>query len=376
MSLPAVMFQERETASGHRIGHVTLHRQRQLNALNLEMCDLMLHRFRHWRSDEGIVAVLLDGAGDKGLCAGGDVAELIRHVRAGGPQRFAHGDAFFEVEYQLDRLIHEFPKPVVVYIHGICMGGGIGLTAGASHRVVSDGARVAMPEIQIGMFPDVGGGWFLNRVPGGAGLVMALTGLTINEADMLFAGLADYFVPREARDELYAKLLGHGWTGDATWDRKSLTCLMLSQHERFRTGLPSSNMQPRFETLRLIAAQPCVSAVRDAMLAAAADDPWFRVPADSLAHGSPTAAHVTWEYLRCCRRLSLAEVLTRDLPLARQFLRRADFPEGVRALLIEKDRRPVWSPGRFEDVTPALVAAHFTGQDRSAERGPDTEHPG
>jgi len=108
-------------------------------------------------------------------------------VRAGGPQRFVHGDAFFEVEYQLDRLIHEFPKPVVVYIHGICMGGGIGLTAGASHRVVSDGARVAMPEIQIGMFPDVGGGWFLNRVPGGAGLVMALTGLTINEADMLFA---------------------------------------------------------------------------------------------------------------------------------------------------------------------------------------------
>jgi enoyl-CoA hydratase/carnithine racemase len=376
MSLPAVMFEERATASGHRLGHVTLHRQRQLNALNLEMCDLMLHRFRRWRSDEGIVAVLLDGAGDKGFCAGGDVAELIRHVRAGGPQRFAPGDAFFEVEYQLDRLIHEFPKPVVVYIHGICMGGGIGLSVGASHRVVSDGARVAMPEIQIGMFPDVGGGWFLNRVPGGAGLVMALTGLTINEADMLFAGLADYFVPREARDELYAQLLGHAWTGHATSDRQSLTCLLLSQHECFRNGLPNSNLRSRFETLRWIAAQPCVRAVRDALLAAAADEPWFRVPADSLAEGSPTAAHVTWEYLRRCRRLSLAEVLAHDLPLARQFLRRADFPEGVRALLIDKDRTPVWSPGRFEDVTPALVAAHFTGQDQIAPRGLDSGHPG
>jgi enoyl-CoA hydratase/carnithine racemase len=362
MSLPPVVFEERETASGHRIGHATLHRQRQLNALNLEMCELLLQRLRRWQSDEGIVAVLLDGAGDKGFCAGGDVAEVIRHVREGSPQRFVYGDAFFEVEYQVDRLIHEFPKPVIAYSHGICMGGGIGLIAGASHRVVSNGSRFAMPEIQIGLFPDVGGGWFLNRVPGGAGLVMALTGMTINEADALFAGLADYYVPMAARDELYAQLLAHGWTGDATSDRESLTRLMLSQHRRFKAALPISDVHRYIDALHFIAAQPSAAAVRDALLAAAAEDPWFRVPADTLANGSPTAAYVTWEYLRRCRRLSLPEVLTLDLVLARQCQRHADFPEGVRALLIDKDRRPVWSPARFEDVTPALVAEHFEGK--------------
>jgi enoyl-CoA hydratase/carnithine racemase len=359
MSLPPVVFEERETGTGHRIGHATLHRQRQLNALNLEMCDLMLHRLRRWASDEGVVAVLLDGAGEKGFCAGGDVAEVIRHVREGGPQRFVYGDAFFEVEYQLDRLIHEYPKPLVSYSHGICMGGGVGLTAGASHRVVADGSRVAMPEIHIGLFPDVGGGWFLNRVPGGAGLVMALTGLTINEADAIFAGLADYFVPLEARDELYARLLAHDWSGDAARDRESLTRLMLSQHRRFRAGLPVSNLQQYLDALRFVAAQPNVIAVRDALLAAAAEDPWFRAPADSLANGSPTAAHVSWEYLRRSRRMSLAEVLELDLVLARQCQRHPDFPEGVRALLIDKDRAPAWSPARFEDVTPGLVAEHF-----------------
>jgi enoyl-CoA hydratase/carnithine racemase len=359
MSLPPVVFEERETASGHRIGCITLHRQRQLNALNLEMCELMLHRLRVWKSDQSIVAVLLDGAGDKGFCAGGDVAEVIRHVLAGGPQRFVYGDAFFEVEYQVDRMIHEYPKPVISYSHGICMGGGIGLTAGASHRVVSDRSRFAMPEIQIGLFPDVGGAWFLNRVPGGAGLVMALTGLAFNEADAIFAGMADYFVPLEARGDLYANLLALGWTGEAAADRTSLTRLLLSQHGRFKGALPVSELQRRFDVLRVIAAQPNVVAVRDALLAAAGEDPWFRAPSDSLANGSPTAAHVIWAYLRRCRHLSLAEVFALDLILARQCQRHRDFPEGVRALLIDKDRRPAWSPERFEDVTPTLVAEHF-----------------
>lgn len=359
MTHSPMLFEEREAAGGRRIGFATLHRPRQLNALNLEMCQLMLERLRSWASDERIAAVVLDAAGDKGFSAGGDVAEVIRHVRAGGPQRFVYGDAFFDVEYQLDLLIHTYPKPFVSYAHGICMGGGVGLAVGASHRVVSDNARIAMPEIHIGLFPDVGGGWFLNRVPGGAGALMALTGLTINEADALFAGLADYFVPVEARDELYAKLVALPWSGDARADRVELTRLLLSQHRRFKAGLPLSNLQQYYDAIRFITMQPEVEGVRDALLAAAAEDPWFKAPATSLANGSPTAAHVTWEYLRRTRRMSLPQVLELDLTLARQCQRHADFPEGVRALLIDKDRAPKWSPARFEDVTPGLVAEHF-----------------
>ncbi|MFM8556142.1 MAG: enoyl-CoA hydratase/isomerase family protein, partial [Betaproteobacteria bacterium] len=175
-----VVFEEWPTGGRRKVGVARLNRPRQLNAITLRMCELLRDRLREWASDEDVVAVWLEGAGDKGFSAGGDVAEVIRQVRAGGPRRFVYGDSFFEVEYQLDRMIHEYPKPLIGWIHGVCMGGGLGLVAGASTRIVTEQARLAMPEIHIGLFPDVGGGYFLNRVPGHAGIVMALTGLTIN----------------------------------------------------------------------------------------------------------------------------------------------------------------------------------------------------
>lgn len=356
-----VLFEEREVAGGRRIGFARLNRPRQLNALTLEMCQLMLDRFRAWASDEGIVAVVLEGEGAKGLCAGGDVAGVIREVRAGGAGRFIYGDAFFDVEYALDLLIHTYPKPLLSWSHGICMGGGVGLSVGASHRIVSENSKIAMPEIHIGLFPDVGGGWFLNRLPGGAGAVMALTGMMINEADAIFAGLADAFVPEEARAGFFDEMLGLDWNGEVAADRERLTRLCLSHHRKWKAGMPVARLQQYFDAIRFIAAQPTVTGVRDALLAAAAEDPYFKVPAENLANGSPTAAHVTFEYLRRTRQMSIAEVLRLDLVLARNFQRLHDFSEGVRALLIDKDRAPKWSPPRFEDVTPELVERHFRG---------------
>ena len=359
MSHPPVLFEERDAGGGLRVGFATLHRQRLLNALNLEMCVMMLDQLRRWASDESIAAVVLEGAGEKGFCAGGDVAEVVRHVRAGGPQRFVYGDAFFEVEYELDLLIHRYPKPLMSYSHGVCMGGGLGLVAGASHRVVADQSRIAMPEIHIGLFPDVAGGWFLNRVPGGAGIVMALTGMTINEADAIHAGLADFFVPQEAREELYAKVIALAWSGDAVRDRDALTRLLLSQHRRFKAGLPLCRLQQYAEAIRFIAQQPTVEEIGDCLRAAADEDPWFGVPAASLSNGSPTGAKVCAQYLRRTRTMSLDQVLALDLVLARQFQRRHDFPEGVRALLIDKDRSPAWQYSSMAQVPDEEVAGHF-----------------
>jgi enoyl-CoA hydratase/carnithine racemase len=355
-----VLFEEREVAGGRRIGFARLNRPKQLNALTLEMCQLMLDRFRAWASDEGIVAVMLEAAGPKGFSAGGDVAGVIRQVRAGGPQRFVYGDAFFEVEYTLDLLIHRYPKPLISWSHGVCMGGGVGLAVGASHRIVSESSKIAMPEIHIGLFPDVGGGWFLNRLPGGAGTVMALTGMIVNEADAIFAGLADAFIPEEARAGFVDALLALDWSGETGADRERLSRLCLSQHRRFKSGMPVSNLQQYFDAIRFIAAQPTVVGVRDALLAAADEDPYFRAAADNLAKGSPTAAHVTFEYLRRTRQMSIEQVLALDLVMARRFQRLNDFSEGVRALLIDKDRAPKWSPERFEDVDAALIASHFS----------------
>ncbi len=189
---------------------------------------------------------------------------------------------------------------------------------------------------------------------------MALTGLTINEADAIYAGLADAFVARELRDDLMTQLCAIHWTGRQSDDQAAVTRLAASFHRRCKPGLPVSNLQAYADALRFIGSQPDAIGVRDALAVAADEDPWFEAPARSLANGSPTGAKVSLEYLRRCRRLSLAEVLALDLVLARQFQRHHDFSEGVRALLIDKDKKPRWSPARFDEVGDDLVDAHFS----------------
>ena len=347
-----VLFELQPVVHGRFLGVAALNRPARLNALNLEMCRLLLDQFRIWASDESIVGILLVGAGAKGFCAGGDVAEVARQIRAGGPGRYVYGDQFFSVEYQLDLMIHQFPKPIIAYAHGVCMGGGLGLFSGASHRIVSDQAKLGMPEIHIGLFPDVGGGYFLNRMPGNAGLLMATTGLVINEADALFGGLADFFWPIEDRAKLIQGLAQLDWTGKASSDRKQVSLWLLMASRKYSSGLPTSNLRQYFDAIRYLTMLPDAIGLRDALLAASQEDPWFKAPAESLAHGSPTSAALIVEYMRRTRKMSLAEVLELDWLVARQCQRGHDFAEGVRALLIDKDRKPKWSPERLEDVSP------------------------
>lgn len=356
---PAVLFEEVEVGSGLRIGYARLNRPAQLNALNLDMCELMLTQFRLWQSNLAIVAVVLTANGSKGFSAGGDVAGVVREIRAGGDQCYEYGDTFFEVEYTLDRLIHRFQKPFLTHAYGVCMGGGVGLTVGGSHRIVSDRCRIAMPEIHIGLFPDVGGGWFLNRVPGRIGRVLALTGMMINEADALFAGFADGFVPAEENQVFYDRLHSLSWTRDNQANHALLTGHVQAANHRYQIGLPTAGLRQYYDALRFIAGQPSVPALLAALRSAADDDPFFEAAAKGLGNGSPTTALVADEYLNRSLYCSLDEVLAMDLALAKQFLRRHDFAEGVRALLIDKDRNPTWEPTTFEQVDPLVVTAHF-----------------
>ena len=355
-SQASVLFDE-IPAGAFRIGVATLNRAGRMNALTLDMCSLSLERLRAWQSDEGIACVILKGAGDKGFCAGGDVAQVIREVRAGGPRRFVYGDAFFTVEYALDLLIHTFGKPLVSVAHGITMGGGVGLTVGASHRVVGQTLKMAMPEIHIGLFPDVGGGWFLNRTPPGVGLLMALTGLMIDEADALHANLADWCLGEDARARLPDSLAALTWTGDARHDGAMLDTFFAAA----AAPVGPSTLAANAAEIRRLSKLPDTVAYRDGLLALAQDDAWWRAPSRSLAQGSPTAAAVTWEYMRRSRKLSLAQTLQLDLVLAKACQRHQDFPEGVRALLIDKDRTPRWSPPTFDAVDSQVVARHFDG---------------
>ena len=342
-----------------RIGIARLNRPGQLNALTLRMCQALLDQFRAWVSDTSIVCVILTGNGPKGFCAGGDVAEVVRQVRAGGPQRFVYGDAFFEVEYQLNALMHHFPKPLVTWAHGVDMGGGVGLSVAGSERIVTPGLKLAMPEIHIGLFPDVGGGWFLNRVPDEGGLLLALTGAVINEADALYARLADHVLPQSVWADFLEALCGLAWTGTVPAHRQALRALCTGLASEQATVLPESALLNHRDWVRRIGMAGSVGEVLTQLRAAAAEVPWFAAPLRNLEQGSPTAARVTFEYMRRARLLGVSEVLALDLTIARQCQRHPDFPEGVRALLIDKTRDAGWSPASAEAVDEAWVEGFF-----------------
>jgi enoyl-CoA hydratase/carnithine racemase len=357
---PDMVYETVDCATpGRRIGIARLNRPGQLNALNLAMCASMLATFRAWASDESIACVLLAGNGPKGFCAGGDVAEVIRRVRAGGPDRFVYGDAFFEVEYQLDALIHRYPKPFVTWAHGVDMGGGVGLSVAGSERIVTEGLKLAMPEIHIGLFPDVGGGWFLNRVPDEGGLLLAMTGAIVNEADALHARLADHAIAHARQPAFVERLAALDWSGPLAAQRAALRTFCTGFAAEAPLALPEGALLRHRDAVRRIGMAPTAAGVLDALRAAAADAPWFARPLENLAQGSPTAAAVTFEYMRRCRPLGIAEVLALDRVVARQCQRHPDFPEGVRALLIDKSRDAAWSPRTVAEVTPAWVAGFF-----------------
>jgi enoyl-CoA hydratase/carnithine racemase len=360
VSEPPVRFETRAAGGGRRIGLAWLNRPRQLNALNLDMCEVLVAQLSTWSADDAIVAVVLAGDGTKGFCAGGDVSRVVQEINGGGPEPFAYGDRFFTVEYRLDHLLHTYPKPLVTWAHGVTMGGGLGLSVAGSHRIVASGARLAMPEIHIGLFPDVGGGWFLNRVPDEAGVLMALTGVMLNEHDAIYARLADYVLDHSLQPAFLADFAAIDW-GETVADH-------LAQATHFCRGFEAAHAVPtgrcalrdRHAQIRSICTRAKLNGLVKGLREAASSDSWFDKPLASLLQGSPTAAAVTLAYLRRCRLLGLEQVLELDLVLAMQCQRHPDFPEGVRALLIDKDKAPRWSPATAADVTPALVEEFFT----------------
>lgn len=371
-----VVFEEREAGSApatggpadgaaglaapaRRLGIARLDRPGQLNALNLEMCEKLLAQLRRWASDEAIVAVVLAGNGDKGFCAGGDVAEVSRQNRSGRSDRYAYGDTFFAVEYALNYLMHSYPKPLVTWAHGVTMGGGLGLTVAGSHRIVTDGAKIAMPEIHIALFPDVGGGWFLNRVPGEAGWLLALTGIIVNEQDAVYARLADYVIAHRDQAGFLDGLAAIAWGATVADHRAQATQYCRGFEAAHPVAPVAGTLRERHDRIRSIFTRAKLSGILKGLAEAAAEDPWFERAHANLAQGSPTGAAVTLEYLRRCRLLGLKQVLELDLVVAMQCQRHPDFPEGVRALLIDKDRKPRWQPARAEDLDADYVAGFF-----------------
>lgn len=352
---PVVLLEERAAADGRFLAIATLNSERSLNSLSLDMINILLPAMQRWAGDERIAAVFLQGAGEKAFCAGGDVRRICLAVRENGIDD-PYAQAFFTEEYKLDYLIHTFPKPVIVWGQGIVMGGGIGLMSGASHRVVTETSKLAMPEITIGLYPDVGGSYFLSRVRDRLGLFVGMTGVHLNAADALYIGLADVAVPVARREAVLQHLCEESFSADKEVCDLQVSTLLMREAP---PTLAHSELKPRAALLNARAASDDLATLYAALTAPAPDDAWLDRTAKTLAKGSPTsAALIQRQWLRG-RDMTLADIFREELTLSTQCARHPDFIEGVRALLVDKDNAPKWQPATLAEVSPAWLDEHY-----------------
>jgi enoyl-CoA hydratase/carnithine racemase len=333
-------------------GLITLNRGKALNALSLDMIRALTAALLEWRDDDRIERVAVRGMGREGpfgaFCAGGDIRFFHQAVLAGDPRL----EDFFSEEYALNHLIHVYPKPYVVFMDGVVMGGGMGISAhgsDASLRIATERTKMAMPETNIGLFPDVGGGWFLARCPGRIGEYLALTGQLITGADARAARLAD--------GVLDAAELSAAW--EALADRERFEALREQVRE---AAVPPSDLALHRAQIDRLFGLPTVTDIVQALEADAAE--WSAATAGLLRKRSPLMLHVTLEHVRRARHMTLGA----DLRMERDMVRHcfhlrpgtaSETFEGIRALAIDKDHAPRWNPARIEEVTPEMVKPFF-----------------
>lgn len=364
MTDPVVLFNEITAANGKRFGVATLNALASLNSLSVAMVRLLTPKLREWAEDSSIVGVLLDAAGEKSFCAGGDLRQLYQTLRDCGPARNEYAEHFFGEEYELDYLIHTFPKPFLCWAHGIVMGGGVGLMSGASHRVVTAQSRVAMPEISIGLYPDVGGSWFLRRMPGRVGLFLALTAAPLNASDAIFCGLADLLVPHENKAQVLQAIASAPWQSELQADRATLSRLLAQAGEG--AELPPSKLREHFDTINALMAGDDLLDIAKRLRNLQSEDPWLQTAAKTFAKGAPSSAALSFALWQRVHRMSLAEVFRLEYWASLGFCAHKDFAEGIRALLIDKDRNPKWSPATLEEITPPFIEDHLRARGEMA----------
>lgn len=316
-----------------RLGRITLNRPRQINALTRPMVNDIQAALTKWVDDPAVDVVLIDGAGDRGLCAGADIRALRQSILDGTDEAMT----FLADEYVMNATLAGYPKPIVAYQRGITFGGGLGVSAHCSLRIVTEDSQLAMPETLIGLWPDVGILYLLGRAPGRLGVHAALVGARLDAGDAIRAGLADRFVPAGELEGL-TESLRTGTVPDVD------------------TPAPAGSLAGADwidECYAFDTAEQILAALQSH------PDPAARAAGSTLAGMAPTSVKVTLRAVRAAASMTLNEVLTQDLRLARHFLTRPDLPEGIRAQVVDKDRTPRWQPARLADVSDPDVDAFF-----------------
>jgi enoyl-CoA hydratase/carnithine racemase len=366
-----VSFSQKAVDSTKYVGIITLDKIQALNALDLPMIRLITPKLVEWRNDDNVVAVVMRGKGDKAFCAGGDVVSMHTAMKNSPNKTPDMLFEFFSEEYRLDYMIHTYSKPFVVWANGFVMGGGMGLMNGASHRVVTESSRIAMPEITIGLFPDVGGTWFLPKMPNKTGMFFGLTGANINAIDALYLGLADAFIAHDNYDQFVDELSKLDWT-DTNVDnqRDQVTSLCQKMQEADAALMPNNNVEAHQAIIdELMTGDSVHQIIANMEKADLSDDKWLNRAKKSLLNGSPITAHIVFEQLERGKELTLDACFRMEFDIACRGSELGEFQEGVRALLIDKDNQPNWLYKTTEDVPEELVESFFTS------KWSDAEHP-
>ncbi|MFQ6575749.1 enoyl-CoA hydratase/isomerase family protein [Pseudomonas sp. UM16] len=337
----------------NHIGHLTLNRPAGLNALTLDMVRSLQQQLDTWAGDDQVHAVVLRGEGPKGFCAGGDIRSLYDSYKAG--ERL-HQDFFVE-EYALDLCIHHYRKPILALMDGFTLGGGMGLAQGAELRVVTERSRLAMPEVGIGYFPDVGGSYFLSRVPGELGTYLGVTGVQVQAADALYCGLADWYLDSNKLSLLDERLDSLKFT---EYPLKDLQGVLAKLGTQVLDDAPLAKLRPAIDHFFAL---PEVSSIVEQLRAVTVADSheWAVKTAELMDTRSPLAMAVTLEMLRRGRHLSLEDCFKMELHLDRQWFEHGDLIEGVRALIIDKDKQPRWTPATLAGLSRSRVDQFFEG---------------
>jgi enoyl-CoA hydratase len=325
------------------VGILTLNRPKAINSLNEVMVARIDEALHAWENDESVHTVLLTGAGERGLCAGGDVVALYHSAKAGG----ADARRFWYDEYLVNAYIGSYPKPYVAVMYGIVMGGGVGVAGHGSIRVVTDTTKMAMPEVGIGFIPDVGGTYLLSRAPGALGLHAALTGAPFSGADAIAMGFADHHVPHDKLGDFTESVVNDGV-------QEALTGYAIEP--------PASPLLEQQGWIDECYAGETVADILEALRGHASAE--ANAAADLIATRSPVALSVTLEAVRRAAKLeTLEDALRQEYRISCASVKSHDFVEGIRAQLVDKDRNPQWSPASIEAVTQADVDAYFVPAD-------------
>ncbi len=333
------------------LGTVVLNRPHALNALTHEMCLALDAQLKEWETDEQVKAVLVEGAGEKAFCAGGDIIKLYEEGRKGAGYPYH----FYRDEYLLNARIKHFPKPYISFIDGIVMGGGVGVSVHGSHRIATERTMFAMPESGIGLFPDVGGSYFLPRCPGESGMYLGLTGARLKADDAVFMGIANAYVHSEKLPALEQALIDAEFSEDIYGDIDDII-FAHSDH-------PGD--APIVERLNQIGRHFGQNSVEEIIGSLQADgDEWCLKTADMLLTKSPTSMKVSYKQLRRGQHLTFDDCMRMEYRMVNRIVEGVDFYEGTRAAVVDKDRKPVWNPARLEDVSEAAVDAYFAPLDK------------